>query len=145
MAPANQKLAALRALWDEKRQGRTMPLRRDINVFVLRPWLGNLALIDLTQEGEGRVRLCGISLFSRFGGDVTGRDLTDLREDIGSSLRELVRNVQATNAPAEGRYSCTIEGQRLTFEELLLPMAGQEDHDNMLLFACYQTKVESAW
>ncbi|MDE2182627.1 MAG: PAS domain-containing protein [Alphaproteobacteria bacterium] len=145
MAPTNRKLVTLQALWEEKRRGRTMPSRSDISVFVLRPWLGNLALIDLPAKGEGQFRLCGINLFSRFGGDVTGRVLADLGDEIGASLRELVAIVQTTNAPLEGQHSHIIEGQRVKFEELLLPMSDHGYQANVLLFACYRSQLESLW
>jgi hypothetical protein len=41
-----------------------MPARTDFDVGVLRPWLGNLALIDIPSN---MIRLCGTNLMSRFG------------------------------------------------------------------------------
>ena len=44
-----ESLRSLHAFWDRCRAGRVMPLRRDIDVLDLRPWLGHLMLIDVKE------------------------------------------------------------------------------------------------
>ena len=66
MERANGKLQALRALWQETRGARPIPSRGDMPVSALRPWLGHLALIDLTGATP-YFRLCGTGLHARFG------------------------------------------------------------------------------
>lgn len=88
-ATANQKLVALRTLWEQKRGERTMPCRGDLSVAELRPWLGHLALINLDSTGD-TFRLCGTNLFPRFGGDVTGLRVADVRGEGGRAIRDCV-------------------------------------------------------
>ncbi len=145
MVSSNQKLAALKELWELKRGDRKMPSRADLSVFDLKPWLGNLALVDLPESGQGRFRLCGINLFLRFGGDVTGRDVAALTKDVGESIRSSTTQTQKLGSPTEGRHICILNGQRVTFDELILPLSDDGQQAKTLLFACYRVKMESVW
>lgn len=142
---ANQKLVALKALWERKRGERAMPSRADLGVSELRPWLGNLALIDLDGMAEGRFRLCGTNLLSRFGRDVTGSDMADLPSDVGQSLRSCIARVCKTNSPNSDNHVRTIDGKRVTFDELTVPLSDDGVHIRTLLFASYPTKMEQVW
>ncbi|MDE2111482.1 MAG: PAS domain-containing protein [Alphaproteobacteria bacterium] len=126
MDSSNQKLAALKTLWERKRGDRAMPSRADLDVAELKPWLGNLALVDLNGPEDGAFRLCGILLFSRFGGDVTGRNVAALSDEIGTSIRAYIARIQKTKSPADGRPVCITNGQRVTFVELALPLSDCE-------------------
>jgi hypothetical protein len=68
MERANRKLKSLLDLCNEKRGERAMPARQDLTVSTLKPWLGNLALIELKNANGPSFRLCGTNLHSRFGG-----------------------------------------------------------------------------
>lgn len=67
-------LAGLRSLWEEKRAGRPLPARADFDIADLRPFFGNLFLLDVLQDGRDfRFRLLGTNLTERFGRDSTGK------------------------------------------------------------------------
>jgi len=52
---ASEAAQALVAYWDAKRIGRAMPVRRDLDVLDLRPWLG-------LGDGDFRIRLRGTTM-----------------------------------------------------------------------------------
>lgn len=141
MEIANQKLAALLALWNNKRGTRSMPSRADLTVTTLRPWLGNLALIDLPADGLPVFRLCGEGLRARFGGEQTKHKVETLDDDIGRSLRECIEHVRRTRNPKDSQHERVVSGTKVGYHELCLPLSdnkGEEVHS--LLFASYQVR-----
>ncbi len=142
-AATNQKLSALRALWEQKRGERAMPCRSDLVVADLRPWLGNLALIDLDGAG-GTFRLCGTNLFSRFGGDVTGLRAAELRGESGRSFRDGIARVRTERLPGAASHTQIIHGEEVTFNELALPLSNGGIELKVVLFASYPAKAKSA-
>lgn len=143
-AAANQKLAALRTLWEQKRGERAMPCRGDLSVADLRPWLGNLALIDLDSAGE-TFRLCGTNLFPRFGGDATGLRVADLRGEGGRSFRDGITRVRAERLPSVASHAQIIHGEEVIFNELALPLSNDGIELKIVLFASYPAKAKQAW
>ena len=141
---ANQKLSTLRDLWDRKRGERSMPRRADFTVADLRPWLGHLALIDVNASDQV-FRLCGINLFARFGGDVTGQRVGDLRHSGTGSFRDCIAQVVRTNCPGNACHTQIINGEETTFDELALPLSGEGVKMSMVLFASYPAKAKPAW
>ena len=104
MELAKTKLQMLLDLWNEKRASKEMPCRGDLAVQALRPWLGNLALIDL-RDGDGPVfRLCGTSLYSRFGGEMTRRKIDALDDEVAKTLRHSIEQVCHTRRPTQARH-----------------------------------------
>jgi hypothetical protein len=142
-AATNQKLAALRALWDQKRGERAMPCRGDLSVADLRPWLGNLALIDLGSTGD-TFRLCGTNLFPRFGGDVTGLRVVDLRGEGGRAIRDCVARLRAERVPHLESHTQIIHGEQVTFNELALPLSNGDAELKVVLVASYPAKTKQA-
>jgi hypothetical protein len=141
-ASANQKLTALRKLWEQKRGRRAMPARADLTVTDLRPWLGNLALLDLEARGEV-FRLCGVNLFSRFGGDQTGQHVADLRGDGAHPFRNCVSSVRQARAPVDQSHMQIIHGEQVTFEELALPLTDGGAEMKIVLFASYLSPMQA--
>ena len=139
---ANQKLAALRELWERKRSGRTMPARADFNVGALRPWLGNLALIDVPSN---IFRVCGTNLMSRFGGDATGRKLAALDEAVAASVMSAIDRARTTKAPNDGAYRCIVAGYLVRFQELVLPLSDDGIEVSTILLGSYEAETRPAW
>ena len=81
-------LRRARAYWDEKRAGRAMPSRADIDPVDIPDLLPFVILIDIMPPGRRlRVRLAGTEICNRFGMDYTGLfldeiDFGDVREKI---------------------------------------------------------------
>ncbi|MBV8977367.1 MAG: PAS domain-containing protein [Alphaproteobacteria bacterium] len=142
-AAANQKLAALQTLWEQKRGERAMPCRGDLSVADLRPWLGNLALIDLDGAGD-TFRLCGTNLFARFGGDVTGLRVADLRDEGGRSFRDGIARVRTERLPSIASHTQIIHGEEVVFNELALPLSSGGIVPKVVLFASYPATAKWA-
>ena len=59
---ASESAQGLVAYWEAKRLGRAMPVRRDLDVLDLRPWLGRLSLYEVLGDGDFRIRLRGTTM-----------------------------------------------------------------------------------
>jgi hypothetical protein len=134
---ANQKLQALAALWEERRAGDRLPIRADLPVSVLRPWLGSLALFELRPRIGPIFRLCGTGLHARFGGEMTGKPITDLDPGVAEPLRMEVEAAAAGRRPHRSRHVAQAGERRHVFHELYLPLAGSGEDVELVLFASY--------
>ena len=134
---ANHKLRDLLALWHDKRGTRAMPARADLGVTALKPWLGNLALVDIQDDGRGVFRLCGTNLHARFGGEMTRRDVCELSPAIGDSFRACLEWACRSQTPTESTHERVIDGVSAAFSELHLPLSDDATHVHTLLFASY--------
>jgi hypothetical protein len=137
MEKAKKKLEDLVALWQEKRASKPMPSRGDLPVTVLRPWLGNLALIDLTGATP-YFRLCGTALHKRFGGEMTRRRIDALADAHGKhTLCECIETARRTHTPAHMTHTQAREGGSTLYYELCAPLAYDGDTVDTVLFASY--------
>ncbi|MBI1330264.1 MAG: PAS domain-containing protein [Alphaproteobacteria bacterium] len=99
MDKARQRLTTLREFWDKKRDANALPRRGDFDPKALRPWIGNLALVEIVPDGEMHFRLCGTNLYGRLGGEFTGRAVNALPQETRSNnLEILVRTTQVVSA-----------------------------------------------
>ncbi len=137
MDTAYRKLRDLLAFWHKQRGIRPFPTRRDLSVHLLRPWIGNLALIDILDGGEACFRLCGTNLHARFGGEFTRRSMTALDAAIGASLRDGIERVRKSGAPTELSHERVIDGRRTSFREICLPLSEDAVRVDAVLFASY--------
>jgi hypothetical protein len=119
-------LSALFRYWDEKRGGRALPARRDIDPIEMGPrLLPHLMLCELADRGSRiRFRLVGTLLVKRLGYDPTGKWLADLpKSDYLDFLARMVRLSFAEAAPifADSTFRWGAKGQ-LDAHHLLLPL-----------------------
>ena len=134
------ELGALFRLWDEARRDRPMPSRRDFTPESLRPWLGNLALIDVAYNPLRLLyRLVGVHIVTNLKCDPTGRDFADVVAD------------PADNPGTRGPYRCLLQGQPVfeivrprrrasfcfDFARLSLPLSADGQTINMILAGEY--------
>lgn len=144
MEKTNRRLSALTLLWEQTCAGREMPARSEFDVRTLKPWLGNLALIDLVQAHRGRFRLCGTNLLGRFGGEFTNRLVGELEPTIQTSIQSYLDEVCRTRSPCNGKHAQIIDGTATTFLELALPLSDFALSVETVLFASFSTKAVSA-
>lgn len=137
MDTANHQLVALAHLWVRKRGEHPIPSRTDFAISELKPWLGNLALIDLNEMGDGMFRLCGTNLTARFGIDVTGCRVAALSDDLVTTIVSFITRIRETKAPVHGNYRRMVHGMEVRFDDLALPLSSDGDHIGTLLFASY--------
>ena len=73
------RLRALHDYWNQRRGGRAMPARSDIDPVDIPRLLPNLLLLDV-EPGTGRlkVRVAGTTVVEMYGSDYTGRYLDEI-------------------------------------------------------------------
>lgn len=97
----HRRTSALYNYWDQRRAGRTMPRRADIDPIEMRDWLSRMALIDVVENGKTfRYRLVGTALTELRGSDPTGLSVSAAwpREDA-EIVTAAYRQVVAQKAP----------------------------------------------
>ncbi len=147
------RLSRLYDLWLERRGPRVLPERSDFDPVRLKPWLGNLALIEVGEDREYRYRLYGTNFVFRFGVEMTGRTVEDLPPEQSAAIREDYDAVVDSVRPLSRRYTSRfdiidlhrrLDSQRLeTWERLVLPLANGGDAVAMLMVAAYHLATET--
>ncbi len=145
---SHEGLSKLYDLWVEAANGDGLPDRRNFGPEILKPWLGNLVLIDVSETGKYRYRLYGSNFVFRFGVEMTNRTVDDLPPEQAKMIRMEYDAVVASKQPLVRRYTggCDIvdihrrlDSQRVeTWERLVLPLSNGGDRVAMLLVAAYQ-------
>ncbi len=140
-------LMALHAYWDHRRQGRTVPDRRDIDPVDIGPGLlPNVALVDVVDGGARfRNRLVGTAIVERWGVETTGRFLDEIMSESSyrDFIHELYRDTCRFRAPV---YSSSLfrwdVASHMVTRRLYLPLTYGGDAITMILVG--QTFVGSA-
>ncbi|WP_431858880.1 PAS domain-containing protein [Azospirillum sp.] len=120
----NDRLSALRALWEERRGDRALPERRDFLAEEFRPWFGHLCIVRVEEPAARfRVTLAGLEVVRYYGRDLTGRCLDDEMSVEGfgwvvESYRECVRRAApyCASVPA-----LAFNGTAMALNRLMLP------------------------
>ncbi len=126
-----------------------MPDRTEFTPEILKPWLGNLLLIDVGEDGRYRYRLYGSNFVYRFGVEMTKRTIDDLPPDQAAVIRQDYDAVVRTGLPLSRLYTSDFEildvnrkvgFQRMeTWERLVLPLADKGGSvAAMLMVGAYQ-------
>lgn len=117
-------LEQLLSYWLQKCAGRPMPAREDLPVQELRPWLGQLALIEIRGEADFHIRLCGTNLIRRFGREATGLSVNELATDIAQQLRAVLKAAQRARAPIVAVSHVQLGRTLVSHSEVALPLSG---------------------
>ncbi len=129
----------LLALWQSKRAGRRYPARSDFDVLELRPWLGDLELVEVERTDDGgyryRYRLVGTRITDIDGIDATGRHADEIFIDNYSNVVDEYDEVLETGEPCLRDYSPSLSrrGLHRTYHKLVLPLASDGETIDMLL------------
>jgi hypothetical protein len=119
-----------------------MASRADFCARTLRPWLGNLALIDVGPDKRATFRLCGTNLIDRFGGEFTNRRVAELSDADRSSVETYIQCVCGSRTPKEGAHACVIDGTLERFREHCLPLSDTDEGVSTLLFASFPMGIK---
>jgi hypothetical protein len=133
-------LEALLSYWLQKCAGRAMPRRDDLPVQELRPWIGQLALIDIAGEKDFRVRLCGTNLIRRFGREATGLVVSELAVDIAQQLQALLRAGCRAAAPVVAVSHVQFGRVLVSHSDVALPLSGADGQMSGFLLGSYQLR-----
>jgi hypothetical protein len=133
------RLEALVAYWLQKCAGRAMPGRDELPEQELRPWFGNLALIELSEDERHHIRLCGTNLIRRFGREATGVAVADLAFDISAQLRAILKATGKSAVPVVAISRVRLGHGLSTYAEVALPLSG-EGRISTILLGCYSIR-----
>ena len=135
---ANQKLQALLGLWQSQMRGTSIPKREVLPVSALKPWLGSLALFQLDPSAGPIFRLCGTGLHARFGGEMTGKLVSQLPAEAAEALQKELDAVISSRRPRRSRHISGDGHQSCTYHELYLPLADKDEKVELVLFASFR-------
>jgi hypothetical protein len=142
-----ETLRALYSYWAGKRHGRALPDRADIDPIEMKPWLGNLMLVERKDDGDYLYRLYGSTFVNQFKVDMTGKRVNELPEKQAELLRSEYDAVVHSGIPMSRRYTATFDytsrDKRSTWqverswERLSLPLTAGGGEVRMLLVAAF--------
>jgi len=142
-----ETLRALYSYWAGKRDGRALPDRADIDPIEMKPWLGNLMLVERLDGGDYLYRLYGSTFVNQFKVDMTGKRVNELPEKQAELLRSEYDAVVHSGIPMSRRYTATFDytsrDKRSTWqverswERLALPLTAGGGEVKMLLVAAF--------
>jgi hypothetical protein len=138
-----QLLAALRAYWARKRDGREMPRREDIVPGEIKYQLTHVLLADVIDGGRDfRYRLVGSGLHRSFTAVPTGRLMSEalapFGEDTVHGTIAAYRQVVLSRAPLRLRGAGALYGQDPKyFDALLMPLSDDGTSVNMIFGAFF--------
>ncbi len=138
IASGNPKLIALLKLWEEKRRGRPMPARADLSVTELRPWLGNLHLLDVLQDPLRFVyAVYGTNVAPPRDRDMTGRSIDEFPGPLRDLLKPGYVEVIAVKRPLYRTHTYQTAERFVKRERLILPLSDNGTDVNRILTANY--------
>jgi len=138
------RLLGLRDYWQSKLRGRMMPARRDIDPIEMKPWLGNLMLIEFPPDPmQYRVRLDGVNIQQFYGNSREGKGVEAMTsEDERRIILPQYIVVLERKQPAYYETAfITSEGIPTSQRKLLLPLSDDGEQVNMILAGLYFDRV----
>lgn len=125
-------------LWETKRAGRTVPARYDFAFEELRPWLGELYLLEVLPD-DFRFKVFATGTAERVKREYTGRLISEAEpRDLAREAMVAYRQAVVERAPLfSDRSNIHIDGRAFSWHRLILPLGvdGQTvDH----LFVCIE-------
>lgn len=123
---ADERIARLIQLWEEKRGARAMPARADFSIVELRPWLGHIVLLEAIERGaDFRYVLFGARLVQTFRFDLTGRRVSECIAEIGPLALQEYRDVYRSRQPlVSSRLAHLVPHKdHVTIDKLALPLS----------------------
>lgn len=136
--PACPQLRDLLALWTAKRGERGLPARRDFSWMELRPWFGNLILVDVIGDGEDFLyRLWGSELARFLGYELTGRRSSEVESWLGPNPMREYRQVCRTREPLSVLVRIPDSKDTVRMDKLDLPLSGDGRRVDKVMAAIY--------
>jgi hypothetical protein len=129
------RLREFHALWDRKRGSRALPARPDFAFEELRPWLGQLHVVEVLPT-DFRFKVFAGKSAARMRQELTGKLISEITpawmaEDATKDYREVVDKCIPLYADRTRREH---EGRVYSWRRLILPLGQGEAVDH--LFVC---------
>lgn len=118
------KLRDLWRFWNTLRGERATPRIDEVHALVLKPWLGNILLLDVIEGGRDfRYRLYGTIAAAHFGFDLTGRLVSQCTDLVGPQPLREYRHVTESRRPEGVARISPAARDHLQMDKLALPLA----------------------
>jgi hypothetical protein len=115
-----------------------MPARGDFSWTDLRPWFGNLILVDVIDDGaDFHYRLWGSELAQFLGHELTGRRMSEVVPWLGPNPRDEYREACRTHAPVSVLVRMPDADHIVRMHKLNLPLSGDGARVDKVLAAIY--------
>lgn len=137
-------LAELAQLWQSRcGPDGALPARSAFTPELLKPWLGNILLVEPLQGGADFViRLYGTKVTEAFGRDMTGRRYSQFPPEHHNVLMTPLRLAMQTRRPVFSRHRYAAEARTWQWERLALPLAADGRIIDGLMVALYPLELE---
>ena len=135
-ATAMRELHELLAYWASLRHGGRIPCRADIDPCGFKRLLPTVSLIDVKHDPRDyRLRLAGTGLYTVYGGEITGKRLTDVYAAPAAEYwRSELDKVVDERKPQVGQHSLAWRGaHHVNLLWLRLPLASNGRDVDMIL------------
>lgn len=142
------QLKSLYNFWVGQTENDALPMAEDIEPADLRPWIGNLVVMEVTREDDEDAAEGGGDRYayayyssgfaSTFGDDKAGRSLDDLPQEQRDLIRTEYDRVCRERIPTSRVYTAEFDGERQTWERLVLPFYDPDGDVVKLLVAAYR-------
>lgn len=139
------KLRQMYEYWDERRGDRPMPARGDVDPVDLRYAIGNIILVDVSDDDppQFRIRVHGTNLSEQVGFDLTGKLLDEMPL---TEFRELTRQsfirVSHTKEPLYAKRDRVLDKRRRAYETLILPLSSDGERVDRILLGLFYDHVD---
>ena len=138
------RLLGLLGYWQGKLQGRMIPARRDIDPIEMKPWLGNLMLVEFPSDPmQYRVRLDGVNIQQFYGNSREGKgvEVMTSEEERRIVLPQYILVLKQKQPAYYETAFVTSEGIPTSQRKLLLPLSDDGEQVNMVLAGIYFDRV----
>lgn len=139
------QLKSLYAFWVSRCDEETLPMAEDIEPADLRPWIGNLVVMDVRRESDDDGAEAAdysyayySSGFASAFGDKAGRSIDELPEEQRAVIKAEYDRVCHDRIPTSRVYTAEFPEGRQTWERLVLPFFDPEGEVVKLLVAAYR-------
>jgi len=112
------------AHWNERRAGRALPERAEIDPGAIREGLSDTFILAFNQLSEHPFRLAGTRVCALFGGELKGRPFLPLWErEAGRTMSDVMHSMADESIGlVAGVAASTARGDTIELELLLLPL-----------------------
>lgn len=138
-----EEFRGLFRLWRARRGAALMPARSAFDLNDLRPWMGNIVLLDvLADPPDLRFRLFGSNVALRQGRDLTGRRISEVGTLLARPIIDSYNSVLSSGVPMLHWYHDTAQDSRdMRVARLLLPLSDNGRTVDKIMVASYARPV----
>ena len=136
--PQHPKLDALLQLWREHRWEDQLPAAADFDPLMLRPWAGNLVILDIGRDDEFVYAYYGDAFAAAFGGDQVGQPISALPAPQRNILKDEYERARTQRVPLSRIYTADFGKGFASWERLVLPLASDGKTVDKLMVAAFE-------